>query len=69
MEALTPTFSLLSEAPVAVYEVAFSKMRIAAVTGASAAGDRGISHLPAPSGPALPKESTAHSPPNPKAPD
>ena len=42
MEALTPTFSLLSEAPGAVYEVAFSKMRIAAVTGASAAGDRGV---------------------------
>ena len=30
MEAHTPTFSLLSEAPVAAYEVAFSGMRIAA---------------------------------------
>ena len=42
MEAHTPTSSLLSEAPVAVYEVAFSRIRIAAAPGPGKAGFRGV---------------------------
>ncbi len=53
MEAHTPTSSLFSEAPVAVYEVAFSGIRIASGTRGKGSRLKGRSHLLVPSGPAL----------------